>query len=206
MRIVSRQEAIESKLPRYFTGEPCRNGHVAERATVNHTCAECKRNADRKQYERDPQKFVRKAARWVQENPRRAAELRARPAFKAKTAVRAKAWRAVNGERHRAYSSKWASENAPLARAHSRNRRARLAGAEGCHTAADVSRLLKLQRGECAGCRVSIAGGFHIDHITPLARGGTNWPNNLQLLCADCNWRKHAKDPITWRQEQGALL
>lgn len=30
----------------------------------------------------------------------------------------------------------------------------------------------------------------HLDHITPLARGGTDRPTNLQPLCADCNQRK----------------
>lgn len=30
------------------------------------------------------------------------------------------------------------------------------------------------------------------DHITPLARGGTNQPDNIQVLCRACNARKHA--------------
>lgn len=32
---------------------------------------------------------------------------------------------------------------------------------------------------------------WHIDHHTPLARGGTNEPENLVLACASCNTRKH---------------
>lgn len=41
MKIVSRNQALETTLPRYFTGVPCRNGHISERYTVNHTCVEC---------------------------------------------------------------------------------------------------------------------------------------------------------------------
>ena len=33
----------------------------------------------------------------------------------------------------------------------------------------------------------------HVDHIAPLARGGTNHPDNLQLAHAACNIRKGAK-------------
>lgn len=30
------------------------------------------------------------------------------------------------------------------------------------------------------------------DHKTPLSRGGTNDPDNVQVLCRGCNSRKHA--------------
>ena len=32
---------------KYFTGEPCKNGHVAERWNYNGLCVECKRETDR---------------------------------------------------------------------------------------------------------------------------------------------------------------
>lgn len=34
---------------------------------------------------------------------------------------------------------------------------------------------------------------LEVDHIIPLARGGTSDMSNLQTLCADCNRRKWAK-------------
>ena len=39
--IITRAEAIEKGLTRYFTGKPCKRGHVAERRVANHNCAVC---------------------------------------------------------------------------------------------------------------------------------------------------------------------
>jgi len=36
-------------------------------------------------------------------------------------------------------------------------------------------------------------GPLHIDHITPIARGGSNELANLQVLCAPCNRAKGAR-------------
>ena len=39
--IITRVEAKALGLKRYFTGKPCRRGHVAEREVVNKCCREC---------------------------------------------------------------------------------------------------------------------------------------------------------------------
>jgi len=53
-------------------------------------------------------------------------------------------------------------------------------------------------RGACSQCGTNIVIELnaepHIDHIVPLARGGTNDLVNLQLLCATCNQRKYTND------------
>ena len=41
MKLISRQEAIDNKLTRYFTGKPCKYGHIAERQLSNRTCIDC---------------------------------------------------------------------------------------------------------------------------------------------------------------------
>lgn len=86
------------------------------------------------------------------------------------------------------------------------NRRARIRGADGFHTAAEVADLLQKQKCKCAICRVSIKEGYHVDHIMPLVLGGSNWISNIQLACGPCNQRKHAKDPFKFAQENGRLL
>jgi 5-methylcytosine-specific restriction endonuclease McrA len=78
--------------------------------------------------------------------------------------------------------------------------------APGSHTAADISNLMKLQRGKCVVCKCNIRKSYHVDHIQPLAKGGSNDRDNLQLLCPPCNKRKHARDPIEFMKKQGFLL
>jgi hypothetical protein len=41
MEIISRTEAITRGLRKYFTGDPCRNGHLAQRYTQSSTCEDC---------------------------------------------------------------------------------------------------------------------------------------------------------------------
>lgn len=47
---------------------------------------------------------------------------------------------------------------------------------------------------DCATCaaRITDRPSAHVDHITPLARGGSNDRDNLQVLCARCNLTKGA--------------
>ena len=43
MKIISRKEAKGLGLSRYFTGKPCKHGHIAERDTGAGRCVECNR-------------------------------------------------------------------------------------------------------------------------------------------------------------------
>jgi len=76
---------------------------------------------------------------------------------------------------------------------HDRNKRAKRRGAEGKHSAEDIARIWNEQEGLCAICGMPLDGTEHVDHIIPLSRGGSNWPDNIQLLCPPCNMTKGAK-------------
>lgn len=86
-----------------------------------------------------------------------------------------------------------------------RNRRALKLSAEGKHTADDVLSIFKSQCGLCANCRTELSTSghdkYHVDHIMPLALGGSNWPKNLQCLCPKCNMSKGAKHPDIWAKK-----
>jgi hypothetical protein len=41
--IISRGEAIERGLKRYFTGKPCKRGHIFERHVADKNCIECRK-------------------------------------------------------------------------------------------------------------------------------------------------------------------
>jgi 5-methylcytosine-specific restriction endonuclease McrA len=57
-------------------------------------------------------------------------------------------------------------------------------------------RILERDRFRCRACGRSPANHLdcelHVDHIVPVAQGGTNAPENLRTLCADCNWGRGA--------------
>lgn len=46
--IISRKEAKEAGMTRFFTGVPCTHGHIVDRLTSNGNCAECNALAGRK--------------------------------------------------------------------------------------------------------------------------------------------------------------
>lgn len=87
-----------------------------------------------------------------------------------------------------------------VAKAKNSARRARLRAAEGKFSAADVRALGAKQSGKCFWCQ-SPMEKYHIDHVIPLSRGGTNYPENIVLACAPCNLAKHSKMPDEWARE-----
>ena len=119
-------------------------------------------------------------------------------------------WNLKNIERVRMTTKAWAKMNPCKVSALSRNRRVRISSADGKHSATDIREIFEKQQGFCANCLCKLFKSgkqkFHVDHIMPLALGGSNWPANLQCLCPACNMKKHAKDPIEWAQENGRLI
>jgi 5-methylcytosine-specific restriction endonuclease McrA len=50
------------------------------------------------------------------------------------------------------------------------------------------------QNNECAYCGTDLdTAKVHLDHMTPLSRGGEHVLNNLQYTCKSCNCRKETK-------------
>jgi hypothetical protein len=92
--IISRDEARAVGLKRYFTGKPCKYGHVAERWVANHECVECyrarrdanlerAREIDRLRYEKNKDKILGQQA----------------------------AKRAADPQKHRDYMRRWRAAN-----------------------------------------------------------------------------------------------
>lgn len=100
----------------------------------------------------------------------------------------------------------WKKANPEKVKVDIHRRRARERAAEGSHTADELKALFQRQRGRCAYCSKSIRNGYHVDHIIPLARGGSNWISNIALACAKCNLTKSATDPIEFARRNGKLL
>lgn len=197
--IVTRKEAKERGLKQFYTGEPCKSGHVVTRITINGQCLECnrlknrewylsnqdaKREYDRKRLEASPDIHKDRCRKYRQANPIDAALNRERAA----------AWVKDNPERNRERAREWGRNNPDALHANIRNRKARVRAAEGSHTAADIGRLRDGQGNRCGVCASDLAlTGTHVDHMMPLVRGGSNDVSNLMLLCPPCNLSKRTK-------------
>lgn len=60
-------------------------------------------------------------------------------------------------------------------------------------------RLYGEQEGICAGCKTHFPFRvMDVDHILPRSRGGSDHPDNLQLLCSGCNRSKGNKTMAEW--------
>ena len=104
---------------------------------------------------------------------------------------------AENPEPFKAHCKAWNAANPEAKRAQSQNRKARKRAAFVAPvTATDIARMTEQQAGRCAApwCDASLADGYHVDHIIPLAKGGTHEPGNVQLLCPGCNLSKGCED------------
>lgn len=138
-----------------------------------------------------------------------------------KTRAAQQKWREKNKDKLREYESarhksrtdsdkerrsKWVKENAEKFRMYASNRRAKKLVHAKTLTQDFICYLYKLQRGKCACCGLPLGDNYHIDHIMPLALGGTHEERNIQLLRSTCNQEKHAKHPIEFMQQRGFLL
>lgn len=229
MQLISRSEARSLGLKRFYTAAACPAGHLAERLTSNGTCIACSKDrlAIWEKRKREERNGGRPSSREVKRNAilkgenryftgvpcanghmaeRRSSDGKCISCVRIKNANRAK----NNPEYMKKYIGLWQKKNRDKLASYWRNRRARISKATGEHDHTDVLRIFKLQKGKCACCNSQLiqsgTGKYHVDHIFPIAKGGRNDPDNLQILCPRCNLSKGSKDPVVWAKERGMLL
>lgn len=163
----TRLAAYEQGADRYFTGIPCRHGHVSERY-VSGSCVECRQ-----------QHYVGRA-----------------PEMRAKMQAHRDANRDRIAADRRAQYQRTKEQRRP-ARVAAMQRRFFYARAvnlrgPGHATARDLAAIWKRQRGLCAltGRRLDRTAEF--DHIIPRVLGGSDRPENLRWTCHDANRAKRA--------------
>ncbi len=214
---ITRKEAKGRGLKRYFTGKPCKNGHLSERHTSNTHCLVCRVEAERKWRAVNPERvrayneqyrlenreqICARRREYYKENKERiaASDLVYRKANRARARENTKRWRRENPEQAKASNKRWVEKNPLAVRIHWHNAKARKRSAPGRYTTAIIDRLYSEQFGRCAYCDKKLAI-YHIEHKRPLCRGGSNWPDNLCLSCPRCNHRKGSKTAEEFRQD-----
>lgn len=95
------------------------------------------------------------------------------------------------GENKQIYHRRYVEKN-PENIAHLKARRyARERNADGSHTLKEWNDLKEKHGYKCASCGEKKS--LTKDHIKPLSKGGTDYIENIQPLCRNCNSKKHNK-------------
>jgi 5-methylcytosine-specific restriction endonuclease McrA len=196
----------------YFTGVPCKHGHVAARFTRTAICTDCNReqtklwaaaNKAKKQaadaaYRKNNLEEKRAKDREYYRDNKDSILAKNREYFARTVDARhaaAKVWREANPEKSKAASARFRQANPHKINAWAALRRARKKQAERM---LPPDQLAQIQAVYAEARRLSEATGVRheVDHICPLA--GTNFsglhvPWNLQILTSDANKRKGNK-------------
>ena len=107
-------------------------------------------------------------------------------------------YRANNREKINESKADYRRRNPNQLRAEQLRRRARENDAPGSFTQGDLALQYQSQKGLCWWCGKALNDEYHADHLIPLDRGGTNWPNNIVCSCQHCNCSRQNKLPHEW--------
>lgn len=156
-------------------------------------CKKCSQDAGRQKYLKNKEEV----------NSRSIARQKANPE-KHRDSVRQ--WRDRNQDLVRERDKLWRQMNPEKVRLKAHRRRAQKKNVGGKISVGLAQKLLLLQRGKCACCGLPLGDDFHMDHIMPMALGGPNTDDNIQLLRQRCNSQKSSKHPVDFMQQRGRLL
>ena len=161
--------------------------------TLNPKARKHRNQIKKKRYQDNRQEVLNVQAKYYQENKKRMLKQHAeyKRDHKKETAITRKIYRGNHGAEHNADEGK---------------RRALKRGI----TAGDLDRVKEIYRiakeeprVRCYICRDLIPMGHrHVDHITPISRGGSHRPSTIAVTCDECNLKKSDKMP----NEMGILL
>jgi 5-methylcytosine-specific restriction endonuclease McrA len=161
----------------------------------NNQCKECVHVSYRLRYLRKGDVIRRQNSEWYESNKAHSAYLRAE---------RRKTKKAAEAETRKKYRLAHIKEVRARDRAITAKRRAWKRGAKS--DGSTLADLIALNPNlTCYLCNKEITGNIHIDHITPLARGGNDTIDNKALTHPFCNMSKGAKLFTDLSPSQGVI-
>lgn len=179
----SRSVAKDFGVARYYTGKPCKHGHLSERSTSSGQCVACRMELQRRTKrdqsvynetkriwsQKNRQSVIESKRKWREKNPEKQREAEHR-------------WKNNNAERHNAINRAWGEKNKAKRIAYCRERRANKLNA----TPQWADREAILAYYENAQNMTEQEGEkYNIDHIVPLQSNlvcGLHVEANLQII------------------------
>jgi 5-methylcytosine-specific restriction endonuclease McrA len=188
MEIISQQDARSAASAHYFTGSPCKNGHLSPRYTSNGMCIECSIAYRKLHYKNNKAHYQENKKRWSDDNPHKMREYRRKWRIKNPDQSRQTTanWASRNKKKKLANNIRWNKENAERCKRNSKSwyqknrdrvltsssrwkkehpvavrtwaKRRRGFLLNGSHTANDIFEILNSQKHRCAYCRIKIKG------------------------------------------------
>lgn len=169
---------------------------------VDPYCKSCESTKKKQDRIKNPSKYKCRYARRYANGGRERAN-RERDKNKDRINANARANHQNRKEKHSARMKKHYAENKEGYAVRRTRRRAREMSAEGHFTPSDIQELYDLQDGHCGYCGITLHDVYHIEHYIPLVNSGSNWPDNLVLSCAECNFSKHTALFEDWQKRRG---
>lgn len=209
--VISRAEATARGLKRYFTGIPCKRGHVAERAVINASCFACASDIAKKSYQKDPNSRIARRMRNYEGN-KDAERVKMREAYLKRKADNPDTNRLAyqaHRERRIAESREWAKANPERRRAQHVKRKAAKKNAVPAWYGEFDDFVMREAAGLCALRERMTGYAWQIDHMVPLqAREacGLHCAENIQVIPATVNNSKLNKMVLTEPGEWLAFL
>ena len=155
-----------------------------------------------KRYQSDRKKYAAKAKEWRHRQSQETKEK-----MLSDSRLRCSKWRARKGSKEwmRKYFKKYRLEKPHKLRSLSRNYKAKKKNAEGTHSELDVISILEQQGRKCYWCANALTK-FHMDHVIPISKNGSNDASNLVASCPRCNISKGNRLPDEWPQNPRSSL
>lgn len=195
--LVSRKEAVAAGARRFFTGEPCKKGHVAERLVSNSQCVTCYNAYGSEWKKRNRASCTATSRKWNEANREkiRAVKNAWNKANPEGQKARSRKWYEANKGKSFENHYRWAERNPDKVTAAAARRRASLLRATPAW--ADNEAILAVYR-EARQIAELTGAEHHVDHIVPLQGKnvcGLHVHYNLQVLQGRINRSKGNRIP-----------
>lgn len=213
MNPISLKDASAAGLARYFTGVPCKHGHVAERRVRDRGCTGCDSAKRARHYRADREAYLVKQR--LRQTKNREANCAASLEWKKRNAAVVKSYmdayrsrnhralaeadavrRASDPDKYREMQRRWVRENRGAKNAHTAARMAHVKRATPAWLTPEERQAIVRCYKEAARISDETGVPHQVDHIIPLrgaTASGLHVPGNLRVVTAAENARKHNK-------------